>query len=111
VNPVVAEDIKQIGGDIAHRVSNTGGARVAQDATAPPGAIGTDSGLLGTMREDADLLDTIVGDAMRRRRLQAWCPSPADFAALESIAEETGQTLNELLDQALRLLLERRGRR
>jgi hypothetical protein len=76
-----------------------------------PVAAGTDSGLLGAMREDADLLDAIVEDAMRRRRLQAWCPTPADFADLDSIAEETGQTLNELLDEALRLLLERRGRR
>jgi hypothetical protein len=76
-----------------------------------PAAAGTDSGLLGAMGEDAGLLDAIVEDAMRKRRLQARCPTPADFAVLESIAEETGQTLNEWLDEALRLLLERRGRR
>src|SRR5438270_14059154 len=65
---------------------------------------------LGSMREDAELLDEIVQDAMRRRRLQAWCPSPDDFAALELIAEETGRSLDQLLDEALHLLLERRGR-
>jgi hypothetical protein len=91
VNPVVAKNIKQIADG--------------------PTAAGADSGSLGAMREDADLLDATVEEAMRRRRLQAWRPTPADFAALESIAEETGQTLNELLDEALRLLLERRGRR
>ena len=63
------------------------------------------------MREDAELLDAIVEDSMRRRRLQAWCPSPEDFAALESIAEATGQTINELLDEALHLLLERWAKR
>ena len=62
------------------------------------------------MREDADLLDAIVEEAMRRRRLQAWCPRPDAFSALEAMAAETGRSLNELLDQALKLLLERRGR-
>lgn len=61
------------------------------------------------MSEDADLLYEIVEEAMRRRRLQAWCPIPEDFAALESMAEETGQPLNALLDDAVRLLLERRA--
>jgi hypothetical protein len=84
------------------QMSDTGGPLSA--------ATETESGFLGSMREDAELLDEIVEDAMRRRRLQAWCPSPADFAALESIAEETGRSLNELLDEALHLLLERRGR-
>src|SRR5262249_23210697 len=70
---------------------------------------GTESGLIGATREDAELLDAIVEEAMRKRRLQAWCPSPEDFAALEATAEETGRSLNELLDQALRLLPERRG--
>lgn len=51
---------------------------------------GSESGCLGSMREDAELLDAIVEDAMRRRRLQAWCPRHEDFAALEAIAEETG---------------------
>jgi hypothetical protein len=63
------------------------------------------------MREDAELLDVIVADAMRRRRLQAWCPNSEDFAALETLAEETGRSLNELLDEALHLLLHRWGRR
>jgi hypothetical protein len=63
------------------------------------------------MTEDAGLLDAIVEDAMRRRRLQAWCPGPEDFAGLEAMAEETGRPLNELLDEALRQLLEQRGRR
>lgn len=71
---------------------------------------GTESGFLGSMREDAELLDAIVEDAMRRRRLQAWCPRSEEFATLEAIAEETGRPLNDLLDEALHLLLERRGR-
>jgi signal transduction histidine kinase len=70
----------------------------------------TESGFLGSMREDAELLDAIVEDAMRRRRLQAGRPRPEDFAALEAITEETGRPLNELLDEALHLLLERLGR-
>jgi hypothetical protein len=85
------------------QISDTGGGPL-------PAAAETDSGSIGSMREDADLLDAIVEDAMRRRRLQAWCPSPDDFTALEAIAEETGRSLNELLDEALHLLLERRGR-
>jgi hypothetical protein len=63
------------------------------------------------MQEDAELLDAIVEDAMRQRRLQTWRPRSEDFAALEAIAEETGRSLNDLLDEALHLLLERRGRR
>ena len=113
----MAKNIKQIadglGAEILGQVSNTGGAfgaaKVAQEAKALSAMAGTESGLLGSMREDADLLDAIVEDAMRKRRLQAWCPSPDDFAALESMAEETRRSLNELLDEALRLLLERRG--
>lgn len=69
----------------------------------------TESEFLGSMREDAELLDAIVEDAMRRRRLGAWCPRSEDFAALEAMAEETGRPLNELLDEALHLLLERRS--
>src|SRR5689334_8114137 len=69
----------------------------------------TESGFLGSMREDAELLDEIVEDAMRRRRLQAWRPRSEDFAALEAISEETGRPLNDLLDEALHLLLERQG--
>ena len=60
----------------------------------------TESGFLGSMREDAELLDAIVEDAMRRRRLQAWRPRPEDFAALEAIAEETrgqAETIRRIL--------------
>jgi hypothetical protein len=91
----MARNIKQIaegiGTDIIGQVPNTG------------------LGSIGALREDAELLDEIVEDAMRRRRMQAWCPSPEDFAALEAMIEETGRSLNELLDEALRLLLERRA--
>jgi hypothetical protein len=48
-------------------------------------------------------LDKIAEDAMRDRRMQAWRPSPEDFAALESISAATGQSLNALLDESLRL--------
>jgi hypothetical protein len=114
----MAKNIKQIaeglGAAIVGQVSNTGGAlgatQVAHEAAALSAAAGTDSGSIGAMREDAELLDAIVADAMRKRRLQAWCPRPDDFAALEAMAEETGRSLNDLLDEALRLLLERRAR-
>jgi hypothetical protein len=113
----MAKHIKQIadglGADIIGQVSNTGGAfgaaKVALDAAALSAAAGTGLGPIGALREDADLLDEIVEDAMRRRRMEAWCPGPEDFAALEAMIEETGRSLNELLDEALRLLLERRA--
>ena len=115
----MAKNIKQIaeglGAKIVGQVSNTGGAlgaaKVAHDAAALSAAAGTGLGSIGAMREDAEVLDAIVEEAMKRRRLQAWCPSSEDFAALESMAEETGRSLNELLDEALHLLLERLGRR
>ena len=56
------------------------------------------------MRDDAELMDEIVEDAMRRRQVSAWLPSKEDFAALEEMAEETGRPLHALLDEALRLL-------
>jgi Ribbon-helix-helix protein, copG family len=103
----MAENIKQVedGLDANHtgQVSETDGG-----TPAPAGALW---GSIGAMPEDAELLDAVVEDAMRKRRLQAWCPSPEDFAALESMAEETGRSLSELLDEALRLLLERRPQR
>ena len=106
-NPPMDKNIKQIadgiGADIIGQVPNT------DEATALSAAAGTGLGSIGALREDAELLDEIVEDAMRRRRLQAWCPSPEDFAALEAMIEETGHSLNELLDEALRLLLERRA--
>jgi hypothetical protein len=109
----MAKNVKQIaegiGADIIGQVPNTGGAtKVALDAAALSAAAETGLGSIGALREDAELLDEIVEDAMRRRRMQAWCPSPKDFAALEAMIEETGRSLNELLDEALRLLLERR---
>jgi hypothetical protein len=105
VNPVLAEDIKEIdGGPDANNIGQV--SKTDGGTTAPAGTLW---GSIGAMREDAELLDAIVADAMRKRRLQAWCPSPEDFAALESMAEETGRSLNELLDEALHLLLERRG--
>jgi hypothetical protein len=85
-------------------------ANVAHEAAALSAEARSDSGFLGTMREDAELLDAIVEDAMRRRMLQAWCPSPKALAALEALSEETGRSLNELLDAAMHLLLQRRGR-
>ena len=53
--------------------------RAAELTAAAPG-----SGSIGAMREDAELLDAIVADAMRRRQMQAWCPSPEDFAEINS---------------------------
>jgi hypothetical protein len=91
VNPNLAETIKRIAdgldAQIAGQASESGGGSLAA-------AAGSDAGLLGSMREDAELLDAIVEDAMRRRRLQSWCPRPDDFAALETMAEETGRSLN-----------------
>ena len=43
-----------------------------------------------------------------RNGLARW-PSPDEFAALEAMAEETGRSLNELLDEAVRLLLKQRA--
>lgn len=101
----MAKTIKPIAG--TPEAEPTG--QVSDTAEPLSAATETESGFLGSMREDAELLDAIVEDAMRRRRLQAWCPRSQDFAALEAMAEETGQSLNELLDQALHLLLERRS--
>lgn len=61
--------------------------------------------LLGSMRDDADLMDEIVADAMRNRQISGWRPNKEDFAALEAMMEAAGQPLNVLLDEALRLLL------
>src|SRR4051812_20722188 len=61
---------------------------------------------MGALGDTAEDLGRIVEDAMRDRRMQAWQPSPDDFGALESMAAETGRTLDELLNEALRLLLQ-----
>ena len=66
-------------------------------------------GSIGMMRDYADELDEIVEHAMRRRRIEAWQPNAADFKALEAISQATGQPLTALLDEALRLFLERQG--
>lgn len=80
------------------------------DAKSAAAAIKTpdvnDSCFIGSMREDADLLDEIVKDAMRTRQLQAWRPSAEKFDILESMIVETDRPLVALLDEALRLLLE-----
>ena len=63
------------------------------------------TGPIGALRDDAEILDRIVDDAMRSRRISAWLPGKEDFAALVAMTEETGRSLHELLDEALRLLL------
>ena len=86
-----------------------GAARVAQDANALSQADkseATDSGFIGAMSDASEELDIIVRDAMRARWIQSWQPSPEGFSALESLVEATGQPLNILLDEALRLLLQ-----
>jgi hypothetical protein len=87
----MAETIKPIaeGLDavIAGQASETGGESLASSESEP--------GLVGSMRQDAELLDAILEDAMRPRRLQAWSPPPEDFAALEAMAAKTGRSLND----------------
>jgi hypothetical protein len=61
-------------------------------------------GCLGATREDADLLDQVVAEAMRSRQLQAWRPSDEDFAALEAIAAATNRTVPDVLNEAILLL-------
>jgi hypothetical protein len=85
-------------------------AMVAHEAAALSAEAGSDSEFLGAMREDARLVDAVVEDALTRGTLQAGCPSPEAFPALEALSGETGRSLNELLDEALHLLLVRRGR-
>ncbi len=70
---------------------------------------GQDSGLIGSMRDSAELLDEIVADAMIDRQIQAWRPSRKDFAALEAFAAGTGCSLPDLLNEALRDFLSRHG--
>jgi hypothetical protein len=60
------------------------------------------------MQEDAELLDEVVADAMRLRRIQAWHPSKDDFAALEAIANIPGQTIQDVLNEAVRYFLHQR---
>jgi hypothetical protein len=103
----IAEDL---GAKLIGRVSKPSGgvlgaAKIAHEAAALSTVAGTESGLLGAMREDAELLDAIVEDAMRDRRMQTLRPRPENFAALEKMAEATGRPLNALLDEALQLLL------
>lgn len=62
---------------------------------------GEDQGLIGALRDDADVLDEIVRDAMRRRQISAWLPRDEDFETLEWVCAETGRSLNDLLDEAL----------
>jgi hypothetical protein len=105
-----------LGADVVGQVPDaTGGAlgaaKVAHDAEALSAAATTGLGPLGAMQEDAELLDQIVAEAMMRRRVSAWCPSLEDFTILEAMAEESGRPLNELLDEALCLLFEKRGRK
>jgi len=66
-------------------------------------------GLLGSMREDAEILDQIVADAMRSRQIQAWHPSQEDFEALEAIAAKTNRPLQNVLNEAVRLLIRQRN--
>ena len=115
----MAKNIKEIaeglGAEIIGPVPETGGgvfgaAQVAQDAKALSTAAVTGVGSIGAMRDFAEELDAIVEDAMRTRRLQAWRPSPEDFAVLESITAATGKPLEALLDDALRLLLQQWSR-
>jgi hypothetical protein len=68
----------------------------------PPAA--PEFGCLGAMREDADLLDQVVAEAMRIRQLQARRPSDEDFAALEAIAAATNRTVPDVLNEAILLL-------
>lgn len=74
---------------------------IQADAPPPTEAAAADP-LLGSMREDAELLDQIVTDVMRHRQIQAWRPSQEDFDALEAIAQAKGQTIQEVLNDAVR---------
>jgi len=104
----------QLGATIVGQVPDTGGgvfgaarlAKSVEELTMARDSPDADSDpLLGSMSNDAELMDQIVEHAMRIRVLHGWRPSDEDFARLESITEATGQPVNELLDEALRLLL------
>jgi hypothetical protein len=80
----MAKNIKEIaealGAEIVGQVPKPGGgalgaAKVAHDTAALSAAAGAEREWIGAMREDAELLDGSVEEAMRRRRLQAWCPA------------------------------------
>jgi isopentenyl phosphate kinase len=99
----------QLGAKIVGQVPDTGGggfgaARLAK-AVEELATAETDLGSLGALREDAELLDQIVADAMRQRQISAWRPRPEDFAALEAIAVATNRTIYDVLDEAVRLLI------
>ena len=102
----------QLGANIVGQVPQTdggvlGAARLAKNVEELTMARDTASDpLLGSMSDHAELMDQIVENAMRIRELHAWRPNDEDFAVLASITEATGQPLNELLDEALRLLLQ-----
>lgn len=110
----MAENIKKIaetiGADIIGQVPNTGGAfgaaKAAHEAAALSAEAGGESGFLGSMRDDAELLDEIVEDAMRRRQVSGWLPSKQDFETLEWVCGETGRSLYDLLDEALNAWLQ-----
>jgi hypothetical protein len=76
----------------------------------PPAGDARPDLLLGSMQEDAELLDQMVADAMRQRQIQAWHPSQEDFTALEAIAEATGRTVQDVLNDAVHHFLKHRDR-
>jgi hypothetical protein len=111
----INEIADQLDAKIVGQVPDTGGgvfgaarlAKSVEELTMASDSADTDSDpLLGSMSDDVELMDQIVEHAMRIRELHGWRPSDEDFAVLTSITEATGQPLNELLDEALRLLLQ-----
>lgn len=111
----IRKTAKRSGKKPARQAPGSGGGAPAaargHGASASPRVGRPPQGLVGLFRSAPEEIDTIVEDAMRERRVQSWRPSWEDFAALEALAAETGRTLNELLNDAVRLLLRQRGRR
>lgn len=102
----IKEIAKGLGAKMVGQVEDGSGVFGAMRAARNAQALSVKAGLgpISAMREAPEELDQIVEDAMRDRRLQAWRPGREDFAVLESMAEKSGRSLSELLDEAVRLL-------
>jgi hypothetical protein len=111
----IKEIAEGLGAKIVGQVPATGGAfgaaKAAKDAAALSARHDAGPDLLGAMREDAALLDEIVADAMRQRQIEAWRPRQEDFAALEAIATATNRSIQDVLDEAVRLLISQSNQR
>lgn len=64
-----------------------------------------DDGIIGSMRDDAELMDEIVAEAMRNRRTSGWSLDAPTFGAVEAIASATGRTFYDVLSDAVRIYL------